>query len=130
MVIEYLNMVTIRKLFRKEWFVFILLTVLIGLVYANSLGNGFVTDDEGLVKEGKNLLSLGHIFGEPSVILRRVVYALIYLLAELQPWAYRLVTILFHIGNSFLAYLIVKKLVNPKVGLLSAVLFRIRQGSK
>lgn len=115
----------VSTLLRKNWFVLLLLAVLITVTYLNSLRNQFVTDDLGLVKEGKNLINLGYIFGEPSVIFRRVVYALIYLTTGLQPWALRLTNILFHLGSSFLAYLVVKKLINHQVAILTASIFAV-----
>jgi tetratricopeptide (TPR) repeat protein len=115
----------VTKLFKNNWVVLALLTVVILAVYANSLGNSFVTDDEGLVKEGDNLLTLGRIFQDYSAPLRTSLYSITYLLFDLQPWAYRLSTILFHLGNSFLAFLIIRKLINPRVAILSSLLFAV-----
>lgn len=118
-------------LLKKNWFVFLLLALLIGVVYANSLPNSFVTDDEGIVKEGKNWLTWGRILMDPesgrfsAAPLRTLVYSFTYLLADLQPWAYRLGNLFFHLGTTFLAFLVVKRLVNSKVALLSSVIFAV-----
>lgn len=62
--------------------------------------------------------------------LRRVVVAFSYipnyLISGYDPWSYYLANLLLHFGNSFLVYLIVKKLSgNKNMALLTAVLFSV-----
>ena len=83
-------------------------------VYANSLFNGFVSDDiQGIVQAGPTW-TLGSVFTDTFFLTRwtRILHFFIYQLVGLSPWAYRLVNITCHAVSVLLVYKIVFQLVN------------------
>ena len=110
---------------------YVLLLVLIGLlVYAKSLGNNFVWDDEEMVVKNapffqiKNLpslftqatfysggSSLSGWFYRPLVMLNFLLTKVVF---GLHPLGFHLVQITFHLINSLLVFLIFKELFSPE----------------
>jgi len=92
-----------------------LLVLLVFAVYANSLNNGFVSDDiPGIVQSGASwtwksvftsIIFLTHWTG--------ILQFFIYQIVGLTPWAYRLVNILCHAISVLLVYKIVFQLSRP-----------------
>jgi tetratricopeptide (TPR) repeat protein len=119
----------------------VLLAALASVIYANSLGNGFVFDDSLLISENveiQNLERLPQIIewaGRRPVALpadqgithrpvRTAALALQYSLFGKTPTGYRLVNILLHILNGTLVFVIVKALLGRGLpALLAAGLF-------
>lgn len=119
----------------------LLLVVLAGLIYANSLGNGFVFDDSLLISDNveiQNLERLPQIIewaGRRPVALpadqgirhrpvRTAALAVQYSLFGMNPTGYRVVNILLHILNGTLVFVIVKALLGRGLpAVLAAGLF-------
>lgn len=100
------------------FFVFIIFTV-----YANSLGNQFLSDDIGIIQQNKDLGSAKFIFDRPLIFLRPLLYSVIFKIFGLQPAFFRLMNILFHVGTTLLLFLILSRLFSKKVALFSTALF-------
>jgi hypothetical protein len=100
------------------------------VVYANTLGNGFVYDDAHFVIErhdfhtGRELLSLFaqdvHGLYRP---VRSVVYAVVGKLVDNQPLGWRLFVLLLNAAACALAYRVARGFANERAALLAALWF-------
>lgn len=101
------------------------------LVYSVTLFNKFVLDDEVIIVNNPQTLSLSNI---PQVVLapdiikpyyrplNRVTYLLDYRIAGMNPAWYHGVNILIHLGNVILLYLVCLRLLPDKAAALVAAL--------
>ena len=108
--------------------VFILLIVLTGTVYLNSLNNGFHFDDIHHIVDNKYLRSLNNIprffididtFSAESAVsgghFRPLVltsHAVSYAISGANPIGYHIVSLIFHVGSAFMLFLIVKAILS------------------
>jgi protein O-mannosyl-transferase len=105
------------------------------LVYSVSFFNGFVRDDEVIIVNNPQTLSLHNI---PAVILapdvikpyyrplNRVTYLLDYQIAGLNPAWYHTINIFFHVGNVLLLYMVCRRLFTDETAaLVAALLFAV-----
>jgi len=95
-------------------------------VYLNTLSNGFVYDDNGQIRLNPWIRDVRHLpeiftksvwsFGSVSTLtnyyrpLMHVINMASYHLFGLAPWGFHLVNVLFHVGNSVLVFLLVRRL--------------------
>lgn len=119
-----------------DWKAQLVVFVAAVLVFANSLGNGFVSDDAHTIlrhphiKDPSHLAQIftsGHYEGKggyrPVVTLS---YALNYWVGAESPLGYHLVNILLHACNSVLFYLICRALFSSRApALVAALLFAV-----
>jgi hypothetical protein len=120
---------------RQYWASLLLLVVVTVLVYAVSLSNGFVRDDELIIVNNPQTLSLGNVpevLLAPDVIkpyyrpLNRATYLLDYQIAGMKPAWYHAINILFHLGNVLLLYLVCLRLFPSRsAALIAALLFAV-----
>jgi hypothetical protein len=120
---------------RQYWASLLLLVVVLVLVYAVSLFNGFVRDDELIIVNNPQTLSLGNVpevLLAPDVIkpyyrpLNRATYLLDYQIAGMKPAWYHGINILFHLGNVLLLYLVCLRLLPSRsASLIAALLFAV-----
>lgn len=102
------------------------LTLLVFVLYLPFLGNAFVSDDiQGIVEQAASWNWLTALGWPHFIHLGTFGHFIIYHLAGLHPWAFRLVNILFHLGSSILVYLIGYRLVRSRAALVGAVIFAI-----
>ncbi|MDU0457921.1 MAG: tetratricopeptide repeat protein [Geobacteraceae bacterium] len=112
-----------------------LLAAVTMLVYAVTLFNGFVLDDEDIIVNNPQTLNLSNI---PEVLLapdlikpyyrplNRASYLLDYHLAGLNPSWYHGVNIIIHLGNVILLYLLCRRfLADKNAALMAALLFAV-----
>jgi tetratricopeptide (TPR) repeat protein len=115
-----------------------LLIVVAAIVYMNSLSNDFVYDDISTIVEnvhikhfGKNLPSFFNrsyfkiAHGESSYRpVATLSYYLLYALFELKPFGYHLFSLVLHIFNVVLVYLLANLIINNKISsLIAGLLF-------
>lgn len=95
---------------KKHAFCILLIVAVSATVYLNSLKNGFVFDDIGLVEENNVIRSLKNI---PYTIkhmyrpLRVISYTIDYYFSGLNPLGYHISNIIYHAITSVLVYLVV-----------------------
>jgi Flp pilus assembly protein TadD len=110
-----------------------LLAALTILVYVNSLPNGFVFDDIGMIVENTAIRDLRNI---PAILgahgraayrpLRTASHAVDYALFGMNPAGFRAVNIALHALNSSLVFLLFRTLLGgPRPALLAAILFAV-----
>lgn len=122
---------------------FILLIVLLGLiVYANSLFNGFVWDDQPQLLENpliRSVRNIPQIFSGSSFYsavsqkaygyyykpLMTIFFTLIYSVFGANPFFFHLIQIVFHIINSILVFFLLKRWFNKKTSFAVAAIFLV-----
>jgi protein O-mannosyl-transferase len=108
----------------KKWSIIFLLGLFIFLIYLNSLGNDFVSDDIGGIKEHPLINQATYFWGPPfNFSLRAFLLFIIHKIFGLQPIFYRLVNIFFHIGSASLVYLVISFLTTPSLAIATAFVF-------
>ena len=129
-----------KRLFSHNITVLILLVVLSGIVYRNSLNNGFHFDDYHHIVKNKHIRSLTNIprlfidvdtfsFNEDSSHYRPLVlvsHAINYSIGRLNPMGYHIMSLAFHTGTAFLLYLIIRAMLGGcYIPLASALIFAV-----
>ena len=130
--------IAISKVAASPWLQMVLLVFFTILLYANALFNGFVYDDYAIIVENKHiqepLKNLPAFFnrayfevaaGEASYRpVATLSYYLIYAIAGLNPFLYHLFSLIIHLVNVILVYLLIYHITRDKwVFLLAAALF-------
>jgi tetratricopeptide (TPR) repeat protein len=116
----------------------ILLVSVTAIIYLNSLSNGFVYDDMGTIVENVHINNLSKNFpsffnrsyfkisgGEASYRpVATLSYYLLYSIFKLNSWGYHLTSLVLHILNVILVYLLVNLMLdNKKSSLIAGLLF-------
>jgi hypothetical protein len=120
---------------RELWIPLLILTFVTLAVYSATFFNGFVMDDEVIIVNNPQTLSLANV---PEVLLapdlikpyyrplNRATYLFDYQVAGMNPLWYHGVNILIHLGNVILLYLISVRLMrNRYAALVAALLFAV-----
>lgn len=108
---------TTRMKSRRSVGIFLLF---VALLYLPFLGNEFVADDISDI-----VLGPPHWTWMGVIRLGGLVHYWIYYIFGIVPWPYRLVNILFHIGNVTLVWLIVRKHARERIAFVAALVFAI-----
>lgn len=103
----------------------ILLVVLTIIVYANSLTNGFVSDDIQVILKNNQIGNLNSVFSNPSIFISPLLYFVIYKLFGLSAVVFRMINILLHIANVILVFNIVALFSNPFIAFATASFFSV-----
>lgn len=109
----------------RKW-IFILITSVVMLVYANGLNNAFVSDDIATIQENVNLMNLRvSLANSPIGFAYIIVRYFTALIAGSNPLPYRLVNILFHTGSANLLFAILGPMVGFGAALTVALMFGV-----
>jgi tetratricopeptide (TPR) repeat protein len=120
---------------RELWITLLILAVVTLAVYSASFFNGFVMDDEVIIVNNPQTLSLANV---PEVLLapdlvkpyyrplNRATYLFDYRLAGMNPAWYHGVNIVIHLGSVILLYLVSLRLLrNRHAAFAAALLFAV-----
>ena len=127
----------------RRWIPCVLIIVLIGLIYLNTLGHQFTNWDDGMIYQNPSIRNLGwegikKIFvlgrGQTYQPVRMLSYAIDYRFWKLNPIGYRITNILFYILTCMMVFLTLRLLSadlregkqpdsHLRVGLFGALLF-------
>ncbi len=106
--------------------------VLVAVVFAcywNSLGNGFVFDDEFLVPaygRVRSFSSLIQILLDSYRPVRNASYAIDFFVWGLHPFGFHLTNVLIHAGSTVLVFFLVRRLtVKPSIAFIAALIFAV-----
>lgn len=134
-MINYFNNLT-----NKDYKVFIILLVLVIIGYSNVIKGPLFFDDEHFIQKNQTVHSLkniqeiytssvtqgAHISGNFYRPNQQMVYALIYHFFKLNPEPYHITSIILHLLNAFLIFIILKKLkFSSMAATVTAVIFLI-----
>ncbi len=116
--------------FKKNWSSFLLLFLVVLITYANSLNNDFLSDDLADIVNNPNLGNLNFaISTHPTGFIRPVLYFLLFHLGGLNPALFRFSNLFFHIGSTFLIYILLNLLYfkekQSKLPLIVALIFAV-----
>jgi len=115
----------LKNWFKKNLKAIIFLSVIVFVVYLNSLGNEFVSDDIQGILENRQLDNFSHIFANPPVFIQSFTSFIINKLFGRFPSVFRLVNVLFHLGTVLTTYLLLYLLIDPLTAFLTSVLFAV-----
>lgn len=126
-----------ERYFDKKISFFVFISILTILCFFNALFMDFVWDDivhldkfKFILKNFSDLLDFfksTNIVGQPFYYrpLMLISYGLNYLLYNTNSFGYHLTSLIIHILNVFLVFLITEKILNKNVALLSSIIFAI-----
>ena len=114
-----------RLLFKKHWKVFVILTLLVCIAYANSLHSDFVSDDIRSILKNDEINKIGFIFDRRGISLHSTFCFIINKLVGKTPIFYRLVNICFHLGAVLLTYILFTILIDSKVAFFIASILAV-----
>ncbi len=115
----------IKKYLKKNWPIFLFLTFLVFIAYANSLNNELLSDDIGAITENPDIGNLSSIFSKPYNFFQPLQYYFIYKICGFAPICYRVSNILFHLGGVFTVYIIVSLLFGKDLAFYVAAIFSV-----
>lgn len=116
-----------KKLIRRSWKQFAFLSFLVLAVYANSLGNDFVSDDIGAIRDN-SLINEPSLFWQPPYFRVSLVAFLIFLTNKifgLTPTFYRLINIFFHLGSTWLVFCLLSFFFEKPLPFFTASFFAV-----
>ncbi|HUD08608.1 MAG TPA: tetratricopeptide repeat protein [Candidatus Saccharimonadales bacterium] len=112
--------------FNENRLVLLFLAALVLVVYANSFGNGFVSDDVAGFLRNENLGKFSSIFGGPMHFSLSAFFQFIaFHIGGLHPFTFRIINILSHIGCIVLIYLLLSLSMNKRVATIAASIFAV-----
>src|SRR5512137_2457771 len=116
---------------RELWIPLLILTFVTLAVYSVTFFNGFVMDDEVIIVNNPQTLSLTNVPGvllAPDLIkpyyrpLNRATYLFDFQVAGMNPAWYHGINIFIHLGNVILLYLVAMRFLRNNYGALAAAL--------
>ncbi|PIS22919.1 hypothetical protein COT49_02815 [candidate division WWE3 bacterium CG08_land_8_20_14_0_20_40_13] len=118
-------MTNIKKIIIEDKFVLLWLLFLVFGSYANSLGNQFVSDDIPGIIQNSAIHRFDYTFAQSWGNVHMFSYFILNAVFGQSPAPFRLVNILFHLGNVVILYFIAKSLHTKKTALLAASIFAV-----
>lgn len=114
-----------KNFLKYHWKIFASLFALISIVYTNSLGGDFLSDDIAGISDNPYLGSLKYITLDKLTILRQTLFAITFALFGKTPAFFHLINVFSHFGVSALIYLILEKIANRKTAIFASLLFAV-----
>jgi Flp pilus assembly protein TadD len=108
---------------QKNWPVLVFLAVLVIAVYFNSLNNEFLSDDAA-ISQNPDLNSFYYITYS-RYNLRSILIYITNQLFGLNPAAYRISNILFHLGSAWIIYFLIQHFFSSPIPLFTASIFAV-----
>lgn len=113
-----------------DWFkqrrkIFVFLAFLVFLVYANALGNDFVSDDIRGIVNNEHLGNLDYALANKFNFVRPLLYFIIYKIAGLTPSFFRVINIFFHLGSVWSVFVLLSLMTTPPLPIFVASIFAI-----
>jgi hypothetical protein len=103
-----------------------ILAFLVFVSYANSLGNGFVSDDVAGFLRNPNIGKFSNVTGNQlHFSLPGFFQFIAYHIGGLHPATFRIINILFHLGCVVLIYLLLALSVKKQIAFIAAALFAV-----
>jgi hypothetical protein len=107
----------------------VVLVVVVFACYANSLGNGFVFDDDFLVPaygRAHGFFQLVHTLINSYRPVRSATYAIDFMIWGDRPFGFHLTNVLIHAANTVLAFLLIRRFAaSTRTAFLAALMFAV-----
>jgi protein O-mannosyl-transferase len=114
------------QFFRENRLVLAFLILLAIVSYANSFGNGFVSDDINGFLKNDNIGNFSSIFSGPTHFsLGSFFQFFAFHIGGMHPFTFRAINIFFHIGCVVLIYLLLSLSMNKRIAVIAAALFAV-----
>ena len=110
---------------KNNWYLILGLTLLIFLVYANGLGNAFVSDDINWIPKNPNIGNFSFLFQKQERPAIWFIFYFAHLIGGLNPFFYRLPNVLFHTGNTIAIFFLLSFLFNKRVAVFTSLIFAV-----
>ncbi len=115
-----------KKWLAKNSLPLVFLALLVFIVYFNSLGNEFLSDDIAGIVQDKNMGNFFfYLFHWTINSARYFFYCLVFKLFGLNPTFFRLINVFFHLGNVWIIYALLSILGGGGLALLVAGIFAV-----
>lgn len=117
---------SLKRFFFENHRIILLLTALVFVTYANSLRNGFVSDDIPAFPDNPDLGSVHYIFSNGLIgLITRLLYFVTYRVGGLNVFLFRLPDLFFHLGAVLAAFLILSLVAKKPWAVMAAALFAV-----
>ena len=122
---KYVNPISVKKIFQKNWWFMLALVVLCVGIYFNSLDNELtlVDDIQGIVHH-KRIPDLNESL--KTLKLRVIFYSVSYQFFEYNPLPYRINSVFLHTATTLIGFLLVYLLYDRKTAMIAWAVFRNR----
>ena len=112
--------------FRENRLILAFLVLLVFVSYANSLGNGFVSDDVGVFLKSDNFKHFSSVFsGAAHFSVSALFQFIAFHIGGLHPLTFRIINIFSHLGCVILIYLLLSLSMNKRVAIIAASIFAV-----
>lgn len=106
--------------------IFLLLFAAVFIVYFNSLGNSFVSDDIGAILKNPEINNMGNVFSLGPGFIQKLILYIVFNLFGNNPAYFRIFNLLFHFGSTLAIFAILNILTKKRiVALFSALIFAV-----
>ncbi len=102
--------------------IFVILTVIICISYANALRGEFLQDDIPYLVNNPHMTSFQFVLDRPMTIAWAFINWLTYLVGGLHPIPFHIVNIVLHTGVTFALYVLVAIMINKRTALIAAAI--------
>lgn len=113
-----------KSFIRTNLIYLLLLFILTMITYANSLSNAFLSDDIAEIVQNPNIGSFSNIAAHPFGFIRPVLYWLAFQIGGLNPFIFRSINILFHLGSVILCFAIFSRF-SKRLAFFTAAIFAV-----
>lgn len=97
----------------------------VSILYLPTLSFSFVLDDHAGVEKNVQIRSLERIVENPRSIIRLLTSHLSYRIGGIDPAAFRIVNILFHLGNVSMLYLLLRRWASSQIAFVGGMLVAV-----
>lgn len=117
----------LKKWLKQNWKIFAFLALLVLAVYFNSLGNDFLSDDIGAIKDNPEINKVSYFWKPPyfNINPRSLVIFLTNKILGKNPAFFRLSNIFLHLISTWIIYLLISFFLKPPIPLATASIFAV-----
>jgi len=116
-----------KNFFKKNWKILVYLSFLVFIVYFNSLNNNFVSDDVAAIKTSPTISKINYFWEPPyfNLRLKSLTNFIVYKFFGPNPIFFRLLNILFHLGSTWMIFIIIGFFFSLPFAFLTAAIFAV-----
>ncbi len=119
------SLFSFKHFLKENWLFILFLTGLVIVSYVNSLNNAFTSDDILGIANNADLGNFKFVFSSPLGFPQRLAYYFAFQLGGLNPAFFRMSNILFHLGTTLAAFLLLTLMAPRRLAIIAAALFAV-----